>query len=157
MLENVTSAKERWGGVHAMIDRWLKERQQLIVNYCQLSRADDFDQPEKLRTALSVFCELLVDYVSAGHFEIYEQLIQEARDYDDGGLELVSRIFPRIEATTEAALEFNDHFDGCDGTDLALMDLYQQVSRLGETLEERFELEDVLIEALHTAHEDKVA
>ncbi|WP_097462068.1 sigma D regulator [Mangrovitalea sediminis] len=157
MLENVSSAKERWGGVNVMIDRWLKERQQLIVNYCQLSRADDFDSPEKLRAALLVFCELLVDYVSAGHFEIYEQLIQEACEYDDGGLELVSRIFPRIEATTEAALEFNDRFDGCDGTGVGLQDLYQHVSQLGETLEERFELEDVLIEALHTAHADKVA
>jgi regulator of sigma D len=31
MLENCKSAKERWGGVSEIIDRWLEERQQMLV------------------------------------------------------------------------------------------------------------------------------
>ena len=31
MLENCKTAKERWGGVSEIIDRWLTERQELIV------------------------------------------------------------------------------------------------------------------------------
>jgi len=30
MLENCQSAKERWGGVSEIIDRWLQERQELL-------------------------------------------------------------------------------------------------------------------------------
>ena len=37
MLDNCQNAKERWGGVHQLIDRWLKERQELLVHYCDLS------------------------------------------------------------------------------------------------------------------------
>lgn len=33
MLENCQSAKERWGGVSEIIDRWLEERQQMLVQY----------------------------------------------------------------------------------------------------------------------------
>ena len=31
MLENCRNARERWGGVSELIDRWLKERQELLV------------------------------------------------------------------------------------------------------------------------------
>ena len=37
MLENCRNARERWGGVSELIDRWLKERQELLVHYCELS------------------------------------------------------------------------------------------------------------------------
>ena len=157
MLENC-SAKERWGGVSDLIDRWLRARQQLIVTFCDLSRMQqDLTRAEKVQSSLSRFCELLVDYVSAGHFEVYDQLIQEAREFDDGGMDLVNRAYPRIEKTTEAALEFNDRFDGIDGSEQDLRVLFEQLSPLGETLEERFELEDLLIETLHNAHADQVA
>jgi len=38
MLENCQSAKERWGGVNDIIDRWLHERQQLLVEYLPVIR-----------------------------------------------------------------------------------------------------------------------
>ena len=76
MLENCKSAKERWGGVSEIIDRWLEERQAMLVQYCALSGLDqdlsDLQRGEKLRS----FCQILVDYVSAGHFEVYDQLIK---------------------------------------------------------------------------------
>lgn len=150
-------AKERWGGVSELIERWLRERQQLIVTYCQLIRINDFSSVEKIRTAYGQFCELLVDYVSAGHFEVYDKLIQEARDFDDGGEALAGRLYPRIEKTTETALAFNDGFDRVQGPEGQFDGLYSELSALGETLEERFEMEDVLIEALHNAHADQVA
>ena len=31
MLEDCKSAQERWGGVSEIIDRWLQERQQMLV------------------------------------------------------------------------------------------------------------------------------
>ncbi|MDX1598003.1 MAG: sigma D regulator [Marinobacter sp.] len=156
MLENCRNARERWGGVSELIDRWLKERQELLVHYCELSGESDFSQTEALREKFVRLCEVLVDYVSAGHFEIYEQLIQEAREFNDGGLELAAKLYPRIAQTTETALNFNDRLDGKSLSESDVRDLFDQLSELGEILESRFEMEDYLIEHLHNVHADKV-
>ncbi|WP_420194996.1 sigma D regulator [Marinobacter sp. GH_1] len=157
MLENCRNARERWGGVSELIDRWLKERQELLVRYCDLSTETDFSQTEMLRDKFVRLCEVLVDYVSAGHFEVYEQLIQEAREFNDGGLELAAKVYPRIEQTTGVALNFNDRVDGRLLTEADVKELFAEMSKLGEVLESRFEMEDFLIEHLHNAHAGKMA
>ncbi|MET4026972.1 MULTISPECIES: Rsd/AlgQ family anti-sigma factor [Marinobacter] len=157
MLENCRNARERWGGVSELIDRWLKERQELLVRYCDLSTETDFSQTEMLRDKFVRLCEVLVDYVSAGHFEVYEQLIQEAREFNDGGLELAAKVYPRIEQTTGVALNFNDRVDGRLLTEDDVRELFTELSKLGEVLESRFEMEDFLIEHLHNAHAGKMA
>lgn len=157
MLENCRNARERWGGVSELIDRWLKERQELLVQYCELSAQSDFSQTTMLTEKFVRLCEVLVDYVSAGHFEVYEQLVQEAREFNDGGLELAAKVYPRIEQTTEVALNFNDRVDGRTLTEADVKDLFGELSKLGEVLESRFEMEDFLIENLHNAHAGKMA
>lgn len=157
MLDDCKDAKERWGGVSDLIDRWLRERQTLIVRYCDLSKAPDFSRGEEVYRELSEFCELLLDYVSAGHFEVYEQLMNEAMEYDDGGLEIAARVYPRISKTTQEMLAFNDLLDVSDATEEDMRAMYGRVSYLGEIMEERFELEDLLIENLHNAHQHQVA
>ncbi|MFH7422790.1 Rsd/AlgQ family anti-sigma factor, partial [Pseudomonas syringae pv. tagetis] len=58
------------------------------------------------------FCGVVVDFVSAGHFEVFEQLGIEARAfYDERGLELADTIYPRLEVITNFALAFNDRCD----------------------------------------------
>jgi len=157
MLDNCENAKDRWGGVHDLIDRWLKDRQELIVCYCSLSGIEDFSEPEAVYERFSTLCELMLDYISAGHFEVYEQLIQEAREFDDGGVEVASKAYPRISKTTQEMLAFNDLLDVSEKNEEDMRAMYGRVSYLGELMEERFELEDLLIEALHNAHSDQVA
>ncbi|XOZ32304.1 sigma D regulator [Halomonadaceae bacterium KBTZ08] len=157
MLEDCRSAKERWGGVSELIDRWLQSRQQLIVQYCGLASSPDFSQPEPLYEQLSSLCEQLLDYVSAGHFEVYEQLMNEAREFDDGGIEVANRVYPKISKTTQEMLAFNDLLEVSETTEDDMRAMYARVSNLGEIMEERFELEDLLIENLHNAHADQVA
>lgn len=156
MLENCRNARERWGGVSELIDRWLKERQELLVHYCALSGESDRDEVEALQQKCVRLCELLLDYVSAGHFEVYEQLIQEAREFNDGGLELAARVYPKIEKTTEVALSFNDRIDDQSLSAQDADELFAELSKLGEALENRFEMEDVLIDQLHNAHAGKL-
>ena len=153
MLDNCQNAQERWGGVHLLIDRWLQERHELVSAYSVLN---DAPQPAAANAAaVQKFCEILVDYVSAGHFEVYEQLTSEAKAFGDvRGLELAKQIYPRIEAITEAALVFNDHCDNGDNRDS--VSLNAELKRLGQMLHERFELEDCLIEVLHNAHQEQV-
>jgi regulator of sigma D len=157
MLEDVKNARERWGGVHTLIDRWLRERQVLIVQYCDLTATTAFANVEQVRGKFVRLCELLLDYVSAGHFEVYQKLIQEAKEFDDGGVELVSKVYPRIESTTEVALAFNDRLEGRGQTEEDLRALMEPLSNLGEDLETRFELEDFLIEHLHNAHAEAMS
>ncbi|KZY30679.1 MULTISPECIES: Rsd/AlgQ family anti-sigma factor [unclassified Oleiphilus] len=156
MLENCKNAAERWGGVNDLIDKWLKERQALIVSLCDLSVNPGSSQENKAEKFQS-FCQILVDYVSVGHFEVYEQLVAEAAEYDDGGLELAKKILPRIEMSTEQSLAFNDRFDDIHKVDDGIEGLIKELDSLGKTLEERFELEDTLIEALHAVHADTTA
>ncbi|GAA3944329.1 sigma D regulator [Litoribacillus peritrichatus] len=158
MLENCKTAKERWGGVSDIIDRWIAERQELIVLYCQLSSVSrEADSEGPCSRNIQKLCQLLVDYVSAGHFEVYEQLLKEADEFNDGGLELAKRLFPKIQETTEIALDFNDQYDNSEHGSNLLDELPDKLSLLGEALEERFVLEDQLIECLHNSHKELVA
>lgn len=155
MLDSCTTAQERWGGVHKLIDRWLAERKQLITAYSSLrSRSASPAQPD---SALQAFCNVLVDYMSAGHFEVYEQLIREAEEFNDlGGLELAKQLYPRLETITQSAVQFNDQYS--ESANVADEELMQtQLQALGSLLHERFELEDCLIEVLHTAHQDMLS
>ena len=151
MLENCQNAKERWGGVNIIIDRWLQERQDMLVQYCDVGNADQGEEVrgEKLRN----LCQILVDYVSAGHFEIYDQLIKEGREFDDEeALQEAGRLFTIVDGTTEKLLDFNDKYLETD--DLSSLD--SDLSSLGETLEIRFSAEDRMISVLHTSHKDLI-
>lgn len=156
MLDNCKTARERWGGVHKLIDSWLSERQELIVLYCNLSASKPLSAEDPLASNIQRFCQVMMDYCSAGHFEIYEQLIIEAKEYDDGGLEVAKDIVPQLDLLTSKSVDFNDTYDQhCAFEQLAK--LPGELSALGEIMEERFELEDQLIERLHNAHRELVA
>lgn len=153
MLDNCKSARERWGGVSDIIDRWLQERQDLLVLYCNLSAIKDNDISEETQETLRKFCQIVVDYVSAGHFEIYEQLVNEGREFDDhAGLKRAKVHYQTIDGTTEEILDFNDKYQETDDLTSVVSDL----STLGEAMAVRFEAEDHMIEILHNAHKDQV-
>lgn len=154
MLENCKSAQERWGGVSEIIDRWLEERKELLVDYCELSNAVKNSETDNQGGMLRKLCQIMVDYVSAGHFEVYEQLMQEAKDFDDTeGLRVAGGLYKTIDATTELILDFNDKYQETDDLETLNTDL----SKVGEWLATRFEAEDRMIEVLHVAHKDQVA
>lgn len=154
MLENCESASERWGGVSKLIDRWLKERKDLLVLFCNLSNKDSGDTAEEREVSVRRFCQILVDYISAGHFEVYEQLVKEGKEFGDTeGLEKAKVHYKTIDGTTEEILDFNDKYQETDD----LESLEPDLSSLGEALATRFEAEDNMIEILHMAHKDAVA
>ncbi|WP_417582498.1 sigma D regulator [Nitrincola sp.] len=154
MLEKCRNAKERWGGVSQIIDQWLEQRQQVISGFINLP---DAEVGEMLNTRLDEFCSNLIDYISSGHFEVYEQLLNEGKDFKDGSVAEAQKLLPLIQSSTDVALDFNDAIHGFNSPTLRdLRDFSTQLSRLGEKLEERFELEDQLIEILHNAHKEQI-
>lgn len=154
MLENCKNARERWGGTHEIIDRWLSDRQQALVLFFGIQ---DAEGKEDVTGAVEEFNRLLVDYVSEGHFEVYEQLFREAKEFDDGGLELAKELYPLIEATTQFMLDFNDKYATQSMVEANISSLKGDLSSLGEKMTERFAFEDRLIERLHNAHEQDIA
>lgn len=155
MLEHCENAKERWGGVSEIIDRWLQERQDMLVQYCALGGLNPSNQNAEIRgESLRALCQIVVDYVSAGHFEIYDQLMKEGREFDDEkALYEAADLFTVIDNTTEELLDFNDKYLETD--DLTSLDA--DLSKLGQTLETRFTAEDRMISVLHTSHKDLVS
>ncbi|MEL0614130.1 MULTISPECIES: sigma D regulator [Marinomonas] len=154
MLERCKTAQERWGGVHEIIDRWLAQRRQLIEAGMQLRERGEYTPTDTPK--IQAFCELLVDYVSVGHFNVYEQLALEAKDFrDDHALTLLKELLPEIDGTTQLALEFNDKYDTKEHCNGQLEALLFSLQALSVIMAERFEYEDRLIKELHEAHSEQ--
>ncbi|NMH60916.1 sigma D regulator [Alteromonas ponticola] len=145
MLNKLEEARSSWGGRSDTIDKWLLERQSLLIKYCNLAGIKR-TEASLLPTAndVSEFCSVLMDYVSAGHFEVYEMLVSD----DESGLQLKRVVYPEIAQTTDGALRFNDHFAEALSYDQA-KNFDRELAELGNVLEARFALEDKLIQHMH--------
>ena len=48
MLDDCKTKEERWEGVQKLIERWLAERQELIVSYCSVSGVNNLTADDKI-------------------------------------------------------------------------------------------------------------
>lgn len=154
MLRKLERAQQKWGGANSLIDQWLDNRRKLLVNYCKIAGLPPYtDEENSLPTVDSIrsFCGILVDYVSEGHFEVYDQLVTECEKHGNSSKALAQQLVPKISDTTDSALDFNDKYSEAE-SDKVLIQLDQDLSSLGHAMETRFALEDELLEVLHTKH-----
>ncbi len=159
MLEAIQTDKTHcWDAIDALIHRWLKERQELILLLCAVDGLREFTPTHvPIKIKLQAFCQVLIDYVSAGHFEVYECLLKEADAFGEDGNALLNARLPIIQHSTDLAVDFNDKYDRTSENDQTLRGLLgRDMSRLAEALEERFEAEDHLIHTLHTVHKNQI-
>lgn len=157
MLDECKDVSEYWQGVDQLIKRWLDERQSLLDAYYDVSdiiieHLDDVEALTRLRT----FCQILMDYISAGHFEIYGQLVKEGKVFADSNASLAAELYPHIIKSTDTAVTFNDTYDTDQHCQIAISKLPSALADLGNALKKRFQLEDQLIQALHTAHRNLI-
>ncbi len=148
MLNKLEQAQAKWGGTSQLIDAWLTARQQLLISYCQLAGMPPYEKKDAglpCAEAIQRFCEQLVDYVSTGHFEVYEQIIRECAE---NAAQLSEILLPKITETTEIALSFNDKYADTSA-ELEFTGFDQDLSDLGQTMEARFAIEDQLVDMLH--------
>ena len=154
MTRSADDPQGHFEAVEALLSRWLEERNTLLSRYTELvDLLEGGPESERLRHCQSALCEILVDYTSAGHFEVFHQLIEEAEAFADGSGQLASRVMPAIGDTTEVILAYDEKY-GTDGDRQA--GLKRDLSALGEMLESRFMLEDRLIAGLHHRHRGAV-
>jgi len=118
------------------IKQWLLQRQTLLVLYSQVCVANK-KAPEKLRA----FCQTLMDYLSTGHFQMFEKIAEVDLKRNPQSKGLDSDLLSKISVTTDIALDFNDKYTEIDNLEELLLDL----SHLGENLAHRMDWEDKLI------------
>lgn len=108
-------------------------RQRLISYLVKLNLALEEGLPDLSQALLARFCDSLVDYLSEGHFRVFQRLPLPPPSY------------ARIEATTQAGMAFNDRFGALAEVPMAA--LRQSLEELAQVLTRRFELEDEVLGA----------
>ncbi len=144
IAERISAEENRRTRQTHTINNLLEERQQVLVSMCSLAELEASEVPtETVIHNLRSFNQRLVDYTALGHFEIYERIIdgKERR----GNIKLVAdRVYPSISDTTQLFVEFNDKYEGADEAE-SLIDLYRDLSMIGEAMADRIESEDMLL------------
>ncbi|MEQ9889440.1 sigma D regulator [Pectobacterium zantedeschiae] len=151
MLNQLQSLTEYVGGNNALIDQWLQARKQLLVAYYHLVGLKPNKEALSLldEEALDNFCQNLVDYLSTGHFHLYEKMLHEAATHSEQLLALSTQLDFALQNNTQQIMTFYDNHlataidhDNC-------LEFQQALSSVGETLEERFTLEDNMIRLVY--------
>lgn len=141
---------QQFNAVEDILTHWLKERREVLGKYTEIVvTLDSSQQGDALAKRQKALCELLVDYVSAGHFEVFHELINEAETFADGSGALAEKLMPAIGDTTEVIMAYEEKYSGVQDNSEKLK---RDLSALGEVLESRFVLEDRLIAGLHNRH-----
>lgn len=141
-----TSENERRRGTRDSLAKMVAERTQVLALYWRLAGLDPFSdttQRDPAQQLLQEFCQLLVDYIAAGHFTLYERIVNGTERRREIST-LAQDLYPRIADTTTVALDFNDKYDSTAGW-LISESFKSDLSKLGEELALRIDLEDKLI------------
>jgi len=152
MLKSPTKADSQKVSRTSVIDNWLAERSQVIVMYCKLS---GYRNQTKLPATEQIngFCDILIDYVSAGHFEVYQQLVKDCDINGQTSLDLLNELYPSITKTTDIVVDFNEKYSKMLASDNDMMQRFDRdLSQLGEAIAKRVDLEDGLIDTLESKH-----
>jgi len=106
-------------------------RQRLILYLVKLNQALDDRHLDLSHALLNRFCETLVDYLGAGHLQLFQRLTPAPHEY------------VAIESTTWVAVAFSDRYSDCRDPDVAAV--RNDLEQLAQVLCTRFELEDGML------------
>ena len=140
------SPVERRAQSHKEIGHLVESRKDTLSLYSDLAAKQPFKAEHQTQLLLQSFCESLIDYTATAHFQLYRH-IDEDRERRGPVLKIADEIYPRIAEITQTFLEFNDKYD-CEDHCEQLETLAADLSKIGENLADRIELEDKLISAL---------
>jgi regulator of sigma D len=145
---NVNAETKRdWSTTDHIIEKWLAQRHQLIVQFKELCDLKPFHATKLTKNNLDSFCSALVDYVSAGQFEVFEIIAKAGHDTKHSGPKLNKNLMVSLLQTTMYALDFNDRYTNT----LDFSKLERDLSSLGEQFALRLEYEEQLIQLYNDA------
>jgi regulator of sigma D len=137
---NQFANNERRHQTYQLIAKLKNERHDVWTSYCEIVQKKPFPVNAQMKRELVKFSQLLIDYISLGHFGVYERLMS-GNERRDRVLNAAKEIYPDLSVTTDAAVSFNDKYDHVEEID-EFSDLEQDLSVLGESLAIRIDLED---------------
>jgi regulator of sigma D len=128
---------------HHLVSELQQERRQVWSLYCKVADLKPFPSLVETKSIVTEFSQLLIDYISLGHFGIYEYLLS-GKERRGKVLTAAKNIYPDFSKTTEVAMSFNDKYDDSLKHKFKTDELEADLSALGESLAKRIELEDDL-------------
>lgn len=131
---------ERRQQTYQLIAKLKNERHDVWSLYCDIVKLKPFPVNSEVKRDLVKFSQVLIDYISLGHFGVYERLLS-GNERRDRVLNAAKEIYPDLSVTTEAAVSFNDKYEHVEEID-EFYDLEKDLSVLGENLAIRIDLED---------------
>ena len=144
IAEKISAEENRRTRQTQTINSLLDRRQRVLVSMCELAELKSSDVPsEAVIENLRGFSQRLVDYTALGHFEIYER-IADGNERRGNIQKVADRAYPTISETTRLFVDFNDKYEGVDEPE-SLVNLYSDLSSIGEAMAERIESEDMLL------------
>jgi len=126
-----------------LVEELLGERAQVWELYCKIAGVEPYQSNKTDATQVQEFCQILVDYISLGHFGIYQRII-DGSERRQSIIKAAAQIYPQINQATEAVLSFNEKYQA-PTVEMILNQLPGDLSFLGDQLATRIELEDKLI------------
>ena len=144
IAQKIAQEDDRRSRLAHTIDELLRQRQQMLVQYCELAALDSGEGSlEETLAKLKRFIQMLMDYAALGHFEIYQR-IMDGKERRKSIRAIADEIYPVIARTTDFFVEFNDKYDGADDAE-SLVPLTEDLSALGEAIASRIDKEDSLL------------
>ncbi len=122
--------------LNRVIETLAVAREKLLVSYCRLL-ALDIDEMGALKAGLRDLAQQLTDYCALGQFGLVENLPAGGKT-DTGLLE-------RLQQSTETYLDFIECCLSGNGDAPDLNTLCRDIEALGQSLADRFEIEDKLV------------
>ncbi len=146
MATSREEANERRKRATEMVDKLLVERQEMLRLFCQVSGLEPYNSAKPVQEVLGEFCQVLMDYMAFGHFEIYDR-ISRNEERRSSVIRVAQEVYPKVVEATDAAVAFNDKYDSSEHQ-VELDQLSHDLSVLGEELATRVEMEDKLVAAM---------
>lgn len=145
-------AQERRRDLGETIEALREQRQNTLSTFCSMTGVTNPGQvsgelPDIAPAALQEFLNHMVDYLAMGHFTIYQRIV-EGKERRGAVKEAAQRVYASIGETTDVMVEFNDSYEHFDGAEADQQTIKDALSKLGEMLALRGDLEDELLEAL---------
>ncbi len=125
----------------------LQEERQLVWSlYCKIADLKPFLPGKNIQPMLTEFSQMLIDYVSLGHFGVFQRIF-EGNERREVVQAVANEIYPEFVSITDVALEFDEKYSQ-NQEKLFSGSLEKDLSFLGENLANRIDLEDRLCEVM---------
>ena len=148
-----TQTQERRRDLGETLEALKEQRQKTLLCYCSLvgTNTPGKTSPDGIQdiapVALQELLTIMVDYMAMGHFTVYQRII-EGKERRGAVQEAAEIAYPGIGETTDVMVEFNDTYENFTGSADEQKQIREDLSKLGEMLAIRGELEDEILNAL---------